>query len=79
MNNNFLAFITFRTKKAKDLFRLIGISPGDHGAVVRQDFVCLRIDCVKVDIRRPRIDPAARSVDKRIHGRKDLIDLYDET
>jgi hypothetical protein len=79
MNNNCLAFITFLTKDAKDLFWLIGISPGNHGAVVRQDFVCLRIDCVKVDIRRTRIDPAARSVDERIHGRKDLIDLDDET
>ena len=33
---------------------------------------------MKIDIRRPRIDPTARSVDERIHGRKDLVNLDDE-
>ena len=34
---------------------------------------------MKVDIGGSRVDPAARSVDERIHRRKDLIDLDDKT
>ena len=33
---------------------------------------------MEVNVGGSRIDPAARSVDERIHRRKDLVDLDDE-
>ena len=55
------------------------VLPRDDRTVVRKDLVRCRIDGMEVDVRRPRIDPAARTVDEGVHRRKDLIDLDDET